>query len=551
VPLLAGLGAVVAAGALAVTLERQSAVEQQQRTLLMVRHVCERTAATLAVRLRELFGAALVHSIESIHHQELKAYNLVRVDRFLDAGLRDYPYVTRFFLWHERFPAPLAGEVLFYRPRGHPGPRAIPIVDDGHPLGGFDSDPASGRPIWRVCRDAMRRGKSFAVEEHVVDGVRYQVVLHLLWDGARRDRIFGAIGFLVALDALKQTQFARLVEGLRPVLDADADVVPLTLHVTDERGRTVYGAASPVTDPAGSDSLDLLFFPSDLLGVYAASVPAVPRWRLTVAPTGPVSGGGKSSLALLAAVVLLLLVAVACATSVNRQAIRLSQLQSDFVANVTHQLRTPLALLSGAAETLRLERVRSPGKVKEYADIVQAQTRRLSVLVDEILHFHRAELAGPARVWQPVDLGALTARTAEQHRAAASSAAVTISVESPAPGPVVRGDPVALECVISNLLENAVKYRRGEADHVTVSVTSDRKYGVLSVRDRGVGISCGDLPNIFDKFYRGRAEGPSRPGFGLGLAIVRSTVVGHGGRIAVESEAGQGSAFTVWLPLAG
>ena len=550
VPLLAGLAAVVAAGALAVTLERQSAVEQHQRTLLMVRHVCERTAATLTDRIRDRFGAALFDSIESIHHQQLKAYNLVRVDHFLDAGMRQHPYVTRFFLWHERLPGQFAEQVLFYRPRLEPGSREIPIADGGRPLGAFFSDPAKGEEIWRITGSLMTRGRSFGVEEHVMAGIRYQLVFHLLWDGARRDRIFGVIGFLVDLDELRRTRFARVADGLRSVLDANADVVPLALHVTDERGQTVYGVPPTVQEPKGSDSIEVSFFPSHRLGVYAASVPAVARWQLTVTPRNPVTTGSRSSLALLAAVVLLLLLAVVCAISVNRQAIRLSQLQSDFVANVTHQLRTPLAMLSGAAETLRLERVRSPEKVKEYADIVQAQTRRLSVLVDEILHFHRAELADPALVWQPVDLGELVARAADQHRAAAASASVTISVEGDPRGHVVQGDPIALECVIANLLENAVKYGRGVADSVTVSVTSTKSDCVISVRDRGVGISRADLPHIFDKFYRGRTEGRSRPGFGLGLAIVRSTVIGHGGRIAVQSEPGKGSEFTVSLPLA-
>ena len=108
---------------------------------------------------------------------------------------------------------------------------------------------------------------------------------------------------------------------------------------------------------------------------------------------------------------------------------------------------------------------------------------------------------------------------------------------------------MALEYAVVNLLENAVKYGAGTSNVVTVSVSVQRGYGVISVRDCGIGISAADIPHIFDKFYRGRTEGRPLNGFGLGLAIVRSTVLVHGGRIAVESQPGLGSEFTVWLPL--
>jgi signal transduction histidine kinase len=360
------------------------------------------------------------------------------------------------------------------------------------------------------------------------------------------------IGFIVNLDDIRRGgRFTQLVtKGLEPLLNPRPDFVRLALRVEDETGKRVFGPPPAATTAAGWESFDLLFFPRKELDNYVVQIPPVPRWRLTVTPTGEMPAATGAGFWLLAVIViLLLLVAVVCAISVNRQAIRLSELQSDFVANVSHQLRTPLAMLSGAAETLGLERVRSPEKVKEYADIVQAQTRRLSVLVDQILHFHRAEFAGREQIRQRVDLCTLTHRAAEQFQELANASGVTMRVECDAPGLVVQGDPVALEFAVVNLLENAVKYSRGTTNEVTVSVSASRGYGVITVRDRGIGIAHADLPHIFDKFYRGRGESQSRRGFGLGLAIVRSTVMIHGGRIAVASEPGRGSEFRVSLPL--
>lgn len=551
VPLLAGLIAVVIAAVLVVHLQYQSALEHERRTAVIIRQVCERSAGVLAGRLRELFGGAVVHTIESIGHRELKAYNLARIDRSFGAGVKEHAYVNRFFMWHERLPRHLRDEVLFYRSADEPGPRDLALTANGERGGGFFRDRGRGEQLWRSARNMLSMGKGFGIEETLLDGVPHQVIYHFFWDNGQRNRLFAAIGFIVNLDELRHGgRFNEIVtRGLEPLLNPRPDVVGLTLRVEDETGRGVLGPPT-LSSVAGSESFDLLFFPRTELGHYVVQMPPVPRWRLTVSPTDemPVTNG-IGFWVLAGIVLLLLLVAVVCAVHVNRQAIRLSELQSDFVANVSHQLRTPLAMLSGAAETLGLERVRSPAKVKEYADIVQAQTQRLSVLVDQILHFHRAEFAGRVPVRQKVDLCALTTLAAAQVQELGNAPGVTMCVECDAPGLVVRGDPVALEFAVVNLLENAVKYSGGAGNEVTVSVSASRGYGVITVRDRGIGIEHADMPHIFEKFYRGRGESQSRRGFGLGLAIVRSTVMVHGGRIAVTSEPGRGSEFTVSLPL--
>jgi signal transduction histidine kinase len=556
VPLLAGLVAVVVAAVLVVYLQRQYEQQQQQRTAVIVQQICDRSAGALAGKLRELLGGAVLYAVEGIGHRELKLYNLARVDRFFRAGSTQHPYVTRFFLWHERMPRRFERELLFYRPPGEEGRNDIEIAPRGEePHGGFFSDPLRGAQLWQVGARAAALGKGFAVEMVSVDGVPHQVVYHFMWDDGERKKLFGILGFMVNVDDVRHVGFERIVaSGLEPLLNPSPAFVKLALHVEDEGGRTMYGRPRSIANPSGAETFEILFFPRTELENYVARMPAMPHWRLTVSPMAPLPESNGSGPWLLAIVVLLLLIAVVCSVIVTRQAIRLSELQSDFVANVSHQLRTPLAMLSGAAETLGLGRVRSPEKVKEYADIVQAQTQRLSVLVDQILHFHRAEFAALHPVRQPVDLGELIVRAASEFQAplaragAATITQVTMRVECPEPGLVVRGDPVALEFAVVNLLENAVKYG-GTLNEVTVSVSSRRGYGVITVRDCGVGISRSDLPHIFDKFYRGHAESQPRRGFGLGLAIVRSTVMVHGGRIAVESEPGRGSTFTVLLPL--
>jgi signal transduction histidine kinase len=548
--LIACLVAVVAAAALVVYLERRAAALQRVRTDMVVRQVCERTAAALATRTRELFGAGVLGTIEAIGHREIEQYHLARVDDVLAAGVRQHAYVDRFFFWHERMPARFDRQLLFYRPPGEAGPKDVPAGDASR--GGFYADPVRGEALRAIGERLGALAQSFAVEEVVLDGKPHQAVFHYMWSNPQRTATFSIVGFLVDLDDLRARRFAQLAaRGLEPLLNPGAELPRLTMRVEDAAGRRIAGPEHEVRElPSATERFDLLFFPSRELGNYLAPLPAVASWRLIVRPEAPLPDGSPSGLWLLGAVVGLLLIAVVCAVGVNREAIRLSQLQSDFVLNVSHQLRTPLAMLSGAAETLGLERLRSPEKIKHYADIVQAQTGRLSALVDQILHIHSADSAATALPWQRLDLGALIARAAADVQLLADRRGVAIAVERPAGAVLVDGDPAALEHVILNLLENAVKYGPDTGNEVRVGVRTAGRQAVVTVADRGAGIARADLPHIFEKFYRGRVEGPTRRGFGLGLAIVRAAIDAHGGTVTVASEPGRGSVFTVSLPLA-
>ena len=547
--LIACLVAVVAAAVLVVYLERRAAALQRARTDMVLRQVCERTAAALATRTRELFGAAVLGTIESIGHREIEQYNLPRVDRALAAGTRQHAYVDRYFFWHERMAPRFGQQLLFYRPAGEAGATDVPGGGAG---GGFYAEPGQGGELWRLGERLRASGEAFAVAEVVLDGVPHQAVFHYMWANPKRTAAFAIIGFVVDLDELRAHRFGRLAAaGLEPLLNLGADLPRLALRVEDAAGRRITGPdRDAVSLPSASERIDILFFPSRELGNYLAPLPPVASWRLIVRPEAPFPDGSSSGLWLLGAVVGLLLIAVVCAVGVNREAVRLSQLQSDFVLNVSHQLRTPLAMLSGAAETLGLERLRSPEKIKHYADIVQAQTGRLSALVDQILHTHTADHPASILPWQRLDLGALVARAAADVQLLADRREVAIAVDRQSGAVLVDGDPVALEHVILNLLENAVKYGPDAGNEVRVDVRTAGRQAVVTVADRGAGIARADLPHIFEKFYRGRVDGPTRRGFGLGLAIVRAAIDAHGGTVRVSSEPGRGSVFTVSLPLA-
>jgi PAS domain S-box-containing protein len=219
-----------------------------------------------------------------------------------------------------------------------------------------------------------------------------------------------------------------------------------------------------------------------------------------------------------------------------------------FFANISHEFRTPLTLLLGPLEAALAEPGR-PEPERARLELAHRNALRLLRLVNTLLDFARLEAGRLQAVLRPTDLAALTADLAGGFRSACEQAGLALRVDCPplpAPVPV---DPELWERILLNLLSNAFKYTlEGE---IVVSLRAVEGWAELAVRDTGTGIAAAELPHIFERFRRvAGAGGRSHEGSGIGLALVRELVALQGGTIAVESEPGRGSVFTVRLPLA-
>ncbi|HEX4678203.1 MAG TPA: HAMP domain-containing sensor histidine kinase [Gaiellaceae bacterium] len=224
---------------------------------------------------------------------------------------------------------------------------------------------------------------------------------------------------------------------------------------------------------------------------------------------------------------------------------RLSALRADFVSLVSHELRSPMAAVIGAARTLQARwRELQPEQRESFLALIGDETTRLAALIGDVLDTSRIDAGTFSYRFGDVDVAALVRDTVAM--AAVGQDEVPIVAEV-APGvPVVRGDPERLRQIFGNLIDNAVKYSpTGEAVEVHVSQANGSV--LVSVRDRGPGIKAEDQRVIFEKFGR-VAAGNTKPGSGLGLYIARSIAETHGGTIAVSSALGRGSTFTVKLP---
>jgi two-component system phosphate regulon sensor histidine kinase PhoR len=225
---------------------------------------------------------------------------------------------------------------------------------------------------------------------------------------------------------------------------------------------------------------------------------------------------------------------------------RLERLRSDFVANISHELKTPVTAVQGFAETLLHADETSPQDVQEFASIIYREASRLARLIDDLLELSRLESGAAKLVRETVDLSQLASAVVQRHRPAAEAAGMVLV--GPAVGPVtVSGDAHQLEQMVSNLVDNAIKYGR-PGGRVVVGVRRDGGEALLSVADDGPGIAPQDVPRVFERFYRGdKSRSPRQPGTGLGLAIVRHVASVHGGTAGVSSRPGQ-TVFSVRLP---
>jgi two-component system sensor histidine kinase SenX3 len=225
---------------------------------------------------------------------------------------------------------------------------------------------------------------------------------------------------------------------------------------------------------------------------------------------------------------------------------RLEEVRRDFVANVSHELKTPMGALGLLAETLLAET--EPEVSRRLAQRIHSEAFRISRIIDDLLDLSRIENEeSPPR--EPVLVNLVMAEAAERVRSAAEQREVEIKLEEPSPPVAVLGDRRQLTSALYNLLENAVKFSY-EGGVVEFTGIVDGDDVVIAVADKGLGIPTRDLERIFERFYRvdhGRSR--STGGTGLGLSIVRHVANSHGGSVHVDSREGEGSTFTLRLPV--
>jgi two-component system phosphate regulon sensor histidine kinase PhoR len=227
----------------------------------------------------------------------------------------------------------------------------------------------------------------------------------------------------------------------------------------------------------------------------------------------------------------------------------LELVRKEFVANVSHELRTPLSIITGYLETL-LDGEAEPEIARRFLQVMHKHAQRLNLLVEDLLALAQLESGKLSLHFQPINPAECVQRVLERMETLITAMGAEVSTELPESLPLVEADPLRLEQVLSNLVDNALKYGSGPGTKVVISARRENYELVIQVRDNGPGIPLTDQPHIFERFYRVHKDrSRDAGGTGIGLSIVKHTIQAHGGRVEVESLPGAGATFTVSLPL--
>jgi two-component system phosphate regulon sensor histidine kinase PhoR len=248
------------------------------------------------------------------------------------------------------------------------------------------------------------------------------------------------------------------------------------------------------------------------------------------------------------AVAVIVLGLILLAVAIRRER-RANELKSDFISNVSHELKTPLSIISMFGEMLANGRTKSPEQATEYAEIIWRESVRLGRLIDNVLDFAKIERGMGVYEFAESDITEVVLRAIDLANRRLQAADMTLEPHLEEDLPLVRLDANAFTLAVLNLVDNAIKYAAG-GKKIELALRREGDRVVLAVRDFGPGIPLEEQDRIFERFYRAK-EMRLKPirGSGIGLALVQHIARAHGGDVTVQSESGKGATFQLWLPI--
>ncbi len=503
----------------------------------------EETVALMAEALLRDMKGGQTSVLLPINRPSLESATLYDLADEFARGFARFPYLESFFVWRPSEDS--VATYFFSRFDRTPPWDSGDAVGDLYPVV-IRRNPAPMFPILTQAQDTAGRYTPFAASSFSLSGVSYQVFVQRFYEGhPPNTQLTALVGFTVNLDWVRQHYFSDFIQQMRGIIGDPT----IGIRIIDQGGSVVAASGPPITEtPVHVRRFPLLFMDRAL--VLGPDALAVPEWGIQVDVTKQAalfaaSSGTTWTLTLLAIAAIMTFCGLVLTVRATTAAADLAALQSEFVSTVTHEMKTPLALIRLASKTLATGRYESAETtISDYGRLLNSEAGRLTRLIDNVLCFARFTNAVSTYNFERVDVSELVQECVDRFKPELDPVGFELRTNLPVESMEVRADRALLLQVFDNLINNAATH--ATSGH-TLTVTVERQdEGVhVTFADVGPGIAAADLPHIFEKFYRG---GNARHrGSGLGLAIVQRIVTDHGGHVTVRSETGRGATFDVAL----
>jgi signal transduction histidine kinase len=538
----------------AVCLSAAALVWIGDRAVVEWKHAAAQVASRRADAAADLLVAALARDMRGAQQLVLSSADRdgLTVGRAVDllhpigSAFARYPYTDAFFSWRG---TPEPGSVVFYgRAERHPGwlnadddGKPFPVIVGREPL-------TAARLVDRVAKD-VAEGRRFSIFDATLAGVPYQVVALISYTDALRQHPAAVLGYLVDLAWTRAYYFKDLAEQVARIEGADHGV---RFTILDAESRPVVGTPNRQTEgPAARRQFPLAFFDPSGLSVDPPADLSLQSWiAVATAQDDPALAaaerGARRALGLAAVMALVLTGSLVLSLQAGRASANLAEMRSDFVSAVTHELKTPIANMRAIHETLASGRS-TIEMSREYAQMGIREAVRLTRLIDNLLAYARITDVADAYSFERVSLDTIVERSVREFAPNLAHGGFDVQINLPEDLPAVRADPTALNLMLNNLVDNAIRYSK-QVRHLRIEARSTADTVTLEVADQGIGIPSDEIPRVTRKFSRG--QGSEAGGSGLGLAIVDRIVTDHGGTLAIHSRVGSGTSVVIMLPVA-
>jgi signal transduction histidine kinase len=510
-----------------------------ESSAVVLRQLSQETADEIAKTIDDALKAPHINVLLRITQAQTEPLDLPFIQRAFEDSIRRDGFITRFYVWSEVADAH-RGEVLAYDRRTHE----------------FVPNPPEAAGLLGQIRGFAPRKRAIVAFPTTINNRPTYVQVQLRFNPpVARDRLTSFVAFAVDADGLRHHYFPGLLAEKMRSVQMPSGFPPLVVAVADDSAQVVFppGGAARL-QMVDERQFPLVFFDKELLAFAAPLEIHRETWRVRTGYDGQTIPGiieararpQRAMMAMLAGVMALGVFFVVRAAA---REVRLAELKSNFVSSVSHDLKTPLALIQLFAETLELGRLKSTERAQEYYRIINSEARKLTRLINNLLDFSRIEAGLRRYKVEPMDLGAVTARVLDSLDSQFRHQQFTVTARVAPKLPPVLIDAEAAEQAIENLLSNAMKYSP-EHRHILVEVDRVERFGRVRVTDHGIGIPPRLQRKIFRKFYRIQTDaGSGAQGTGLGLAIVDHIMRALGGFVQVDSEPGRGSTFALHFPI--